>query len=80
MGKKSHLPTIHDPRYRTLMKELVAMRLAAGLKQEDMGEILGLSQPDISKIERFERRLDALEFLDWLSATRGKFERLIRKL
>jgi len=75
MGRKSsHHSTIHQPRYKALIKKLIAIRLNAGLKQEDMAEILGLTQPDVSKIERFERKLDALELIQWLEATGGNLK------
>lgn len=81
MGKKlNHLPTIHNPRYRALVKELVAMRKRAGLKQDDIAEVLGLTQPDISKIERYERRLDALELFDWVLSAGGRLEKLASKV
>jgi transcriptional regulator with XRE-family HTH domain len=70
MGRKSsHHSTIHQPRYKALIKKLITARLNAGLKQEDMARILGLTQPDVSKIERFERKLDALELMQWLEAS-----------
>jgi transcriptional regulator with XRE-family HTH domain len=77
MGRKSsHHSTIHQPRYKSLIKKLIGVRLAAGLKQEDMAKALGLTQPDVSKIERFERKLDALEFIQWLETTGGNFKSL----
>lgn len=70
MGRKSSFnSTIHQPRYKALIKKLIAIRKRAGLKQEDMARILGLTQPDVSKIERLERKLDALEFIQWLEGT-----------
>lgn len=38
-----------------------------------------ITQPDVSKIERFERRLDALELIDWLQAIGGNLDRLVAK-
>ncbi|KJE34973.1 hypothetical protein UF64_09685 [Thalassospira sp. HJ] len=60
----SKLTSIHNEKYRKLIKNLVAARKRAGINQVELAEQLGLSQPDISKIERCERRLDALEFLE----------------
>lgn len=60
--------TIHDPRYKNLISRLSSLRKESGLLQEDIAEKLGLSQSDISKIERCERRLDAVEFTDYLRA------------
>ena len=60
--------TIYDPRYRAIIETLKNSRKTAKITQTDMAQKLGLSQPDISKIERCERRIDALELLDWLAA------------
>ena len=66
MSNKSRTATIHNPRYQTFVNHLVRIRRAAGISQEKLGATLGLSQSDISKIERFDRRIDILETLDWL--------------
>jgi len=60
--------SIHHPRYRRLVQVLAAHRISSGLSQEKLASLLGLSQPDISKIEACERRIDLLETLDWLNA------------
>jgi transcriptional regulator with XRE-family HTH domain len=41
----------------------------SGLTQEELSVATGLSQPDISKIEKCQRRLDVLEAIDWIKAT-----------
>ncbi len=58
--------TIHNEKYRQLVRRLVELRRIAELSQKALAEALGLDQPDISKIENFERRLDALELMLWL--------------
>ncbi|WP_049604277.1 helix-turn-helix domain-containing protein [Yersinia aldovae] len=58
--------TIHDHRYRCLVELLVKRRKEANLSQNFLANELGLSQSDISKIESFERRLDALELFEFL--------------
>lgn len=78
--RKTYGSTIHDPKYKTIIKELVALRKKAGLKQGDIADMIGLSQPDISKIERYERRIDALELAKWIKATKGKFDTIIRQV
>ncbi len=45
----------------------MALRKEAGVSQAEMAKHLDLCQPDISKIETFDRRLDALEFTLWLN-------------
>ena len=58
--------TIHDARYVCIIKLLIQARKTAGISQLDLANKLGFSQPDISKIERLERRLDITECLDML--------------
>jgi transcriptional regulator with XRE-family HTH domain len=54
-----------------LVKRLVSLRRDSGVSQDSLAKALGLSQSDISKIERFDRRLDILETLEWLHCMRG---------
>lgn len=63
----NRVSTIHDIRYGMIVSRLIEIRKRANLSQKDLAQRLNLTQPDISKIERLERRLDILEFLDWLS-------------
>ena len=49
-------------RQQTALQELLrSLRLAAGLRQEDVAKKLGIPQPAVSKYEMGERRLDILE-------------------
>ena len=66
--QNQRIATIHDTRYRNSIQILVLARKSAKLSQSDLAQKVGLSQPDISKIERLERRLDLTEFLDILYA------------
>jgi predicted transcriptional regulator len=60
--------SIHNPRYQRLIRGLTQSRNKAQLSQGELAGMMGLSQPDISKIEACERRIDLLEALDWLNA------------
>lgn len=55
-------------RYKEFTSQLRAARERAQLTQIDMADRLDTKQTVISKIERSERRLDVLEFLDWCQA------------
>jgi transcriptional regulator with XRE-family HTH domain len=61
-------PSIHDSRYRRLRQQLRALRMAAGLTQEELALRLGIDQSNLSKIERGERYVDVLFYLDWCRA------------
>lgn len=67
MGKGK---TIFDNKYRSLIEELTIERRRLNISQAELAELIGVKQPDISKIEQFERRLDVLEFSLILKALR----------
>ena len=78
--KNQRIPSIHDVRYRAVIEILVETRKECGVSQGELADQVGLSQPDISKIERHERRLDILEFVDFLHAITGSDQRLIDRV
>ncbi|MEJ0060848.1 MAG: helix-turn-helix transcriptional regulator [Terricaulis sp.] len=49
---------------------MIDARMEAGLTQQTLSERVGRPQSYLGKIETFERRLDALELFDLLSALR----------
>ena len=51
-----------------MVSRLAALRKKHGLSQAAVAMGLGLSQSDVSKIEKFERRLDVIEFIDFVRA------------
>ena len=60
--------TLHDPRYRRLVRLLKEAREEAGLTQEAVGKRLKKPQSYLGKVETHQRRLDALELFDLLDA------------
>lgn len=60
--------SIHDHRYQLLRDQLVLSRKSAGLTQSELGDLLGVGQSFVSKIERGEAYLDVLLFVDWTKA------------
>lgn len=60
--------TLHDPRYKVLIRALIDARKASGLSQYELAALIDRPQSYIGKIETFERRLDALEMFDLLDA------------
>ncbi len=77
---RNRKPSIHDSRYQAIIKELVIARKEAKLSQSIIADALRLSQPDISKIERFERRMDMIEFFDYLDIIKKTNKNVVRKL
>ncbi len=60
--------SIHHPRYIKLRQHLKQMRKSAGLSQVTIAEKLGSDQSYVSKIERGERYIDTLFYIDWCNA------------
>ena len=65
---ESHPPSVmmmrkstHTKDYALFLELLVETRRKAGLTQAQLGRRLPFSQPDISKMERGERRIDVVE-------------------
>lgn len=63
---KTRTTTIHDSRYQSVIKRVTELRKLAGLSQKEIAQAIGVSQSDISKVERCERRLDVIELYDVL--------------
>jgi transcriptional regulator with XRE-family HTH domain len=58
--------SLHSNQLQTMLALLRQARLGVGVTQEVLSERIGLSQSDISKVERGARRLDLLELRTWL--------------
>ena len=58
----------HHPDYQTLLTLLRELREGAGVTQLALAESIGNTQTFISKIERGERRIDLVEFIEMCDA------------
>ena len=56
--------SIHQDDYRILVKRLRNLRKNARVTQEELALSLGVEQSYISKVERYERRIDVIELRD----------------
>lgn len=74
------MKTIHTPPYQRLLALLIAARKAAGLTQQELSEKLGRPQSYVSKVERGERRLDVIEFLEMTRSVGGDSLGMIREV
>lgn len=72
--------TIHDSLYQRLVSELTQERIRLNISQGELAAQVGLNQSDISKIEKFERRLDVLEFSMILKALRVQENARLQKI
>lgn len=62
--------TIYNSDYIELIQILSSERKRLGISQKEVATLLDISQTDISKIERLERRLDILELKSLLKIYR----------
>jgi len=58
----------HYPRYQRFLEALRDARQSAGVTQTQVAERLGNRQVFISKLERGERRMDVVDFLEYCDA------------
>ncbi|KAG1478338.1 hypothetical protein G6F54_013993 [Rhizopus delemar] len=58
----------HNSDYQLLLPILKAARKRAGVSQVDLAERLGNTQTFVSKCERGERRIDAVELVEFAEA------------
>lgn len=54
----------HDPRYRTIIDQLIAEQRRQNLSQQALAQLLDRHQQFVSRYETGERRLDVTEFVD----------------
>lgn len=59
---------IFGERYASVVAALADARRQAGVTQVELAERLGRPQSYVSKVERRERRVDVVEFVDWVTA------------
>ena len=61
------MSSIHDPRYKRLIQELIYIRELKKITQVELAASLKKPQSYVAKVENLDRRLDILELSDWLS-------------
>lgn len=54
--------SLHSPDYRRFVERLIEIRKAAGVTQQELAARLEKPQSFVSKVERYERRIDPAEF------------------
>lgn len=67
------MSSIHDPRYRNVINELIVLRESKKITQVQLASSLKKPQSYVAKVENFERRLDFIELYDWLNAIDSNF-------
>ncbi|MGE5523209.1 MAG: helix-turn-helix domain-containing protein [Rhodospirillaceae bacterium] len=67
-------------KYQVLLRQLRAARSTAGVTQLELAKRLGKAQSYVSKTESGERRLDVIEYLEWMLALGGDPVSTLNKL
>ncbi len=62
------MKTIYKKRYRQIILSLVAKRKQSALTQQQLADKLEKPQSYIAKIEKYERKLDVMEFIEFCEA------------
>ena len=62
------MKTLRSPQHMALIEELRRVRQQAGMTQTVLADKLGVAQSYVAKVEGAERRLDVVEFINWLDA------------
>ena len=62
------MKSIHHPAYKTLQRRLAEARTGAGMTQEKLAAKLARPQSFVSKVEAGDRRLDVVEYIQWMRA------------
>lgn len=58
--------SLHTEQQERLLSMLRQLRQDSNVTQDELSKLIGMSQSDISKVERGVRRLDVLELRKWL--------------
>jgi transcriptional regulator with XRE-family HTH domain len=72
--------TIHTARHAAAVQRLIELRKRARLTQVDLAKRLRKSQRWVSHLERGQRRIDIIEWLDLSEAIGFKADRVLREL
>ena len=72
--------SVYTATYQRFLRLLAEAREESGLTQVELAEKIGWQQTDVSKVERGERRLDLVEFLDFAKAMDLDAAEFIRQL
>ena len=72
--------SVYTDQYRRFCTLLIQARKTAGLTQVELAEQLKRPQSFVSKVERGERRLDVIEFLEVARALRLDVRAFLHKL
>lgn len=62
------MKSLRSPQHQILTEQLVELRKEVGMTQTQLANLLEVPQSYVAKVEGMERRLDVIEFVNWLKA------------
>ncbi len=74
------MKSTHTEQYRSLLALMRSSRQERGITQQELARRLGKPQSYVSKAEMGERRLDVVEFLQFMRAIEGEPMAVLRQL
>jgi transcriptional regulator with XRE-family HTH domain len=72
--------TLRSPRHEALREFLVQKRRASGITQAELAKRIGRGQSFVADVERGERRVDLVQFLDFADGLGFDASKAIRKI
>jgi len=70
--------TIYSKEHRKLVEKLKKARKEAGLDQEDVAKLLGVSQSYVSKMESGQRRIDIVQLKRFAKVYKKKIDYFLK--
>ncbi len=74
------MKTIYKTRYRIIIQKLITIRKQKGITQQVLANKLQKAQSYIAKIEKYERKLDLIEFIEICEALGTSASELVREI
>ncbi len=70
--------TIYSKEHRALVERLKKAQKEAGLNQEEVAKVLGVTQSYVSKIESGQRRIDIIQLKKFAKIYKKKIDYFLR--
>lgn len=74
------IKSVHSAAYKALIESLIAERMKQGLTMRELADRLGVVHTFVSKIEKRERNLSVLEFIQYATALNLDYKALLDEL
>ena len=72
--------SLRSQAHGVLIRELKSARLKAHMSQQQVADKLGVPQSFVAKVESGERRIDVVEFLNFVEAVEGSWKDILKRV